>query len=174
MDIDQFIKVSKEGKDRGEFIMHRECGALVDLNPENGRAIGKMKTTITQRFEYRGVPFDVDCDNEFVFWCLKTDKGWKCKYYKDFYVKDKVVTIRPPTVEDSNRLNELFTPARLAKFPKGYMYLAVAQEEVAGHPVLKGLATWAKGEEYYKLMYAAMKDWLDGKEPYLDWPEPEE
>ncbi|KXJ88796.1 hypothetical protein Micbo1qcDRAFT_206942 [Microdochium bolleyi] len=48
--IDAFIEASKKGKSAGDFIMHRECGTMVDLNPATGRAVGKMKVTITQRF----------------------------------------------------------------------------------------------------------------------------
>ncbi|ERS98524.1 hypothetical protein HMPREF1624_05308 [Sporothrix schenckii ATCC 58251] len=33
-DIDAFINVSKEGKARGVFIQHRECGTLVELGPD--------------------------------------------------------------------------------------------------------------------------------------------
>ncbi|KAL2021750.1 hypothetical protein VTK56DRAFT_6693 [Thermocarpiscus australiensis] len=32
--------------------MHRECGTLVELSPQHGRAIGKMKATITHRFKF--------------------------------------------------------------------------------------------------------------------------
>jgi hypothetical protein len=59
--------------------MHRECGTLVDLNPETNRATGKMKITITQRFHKDGVPYDVDCDNVLIFFCLRTEKGWKAQ-----------------------------------------------------------------------------------------------
>ncbi|CAI4219015.1 unnamed protein product [Parascedosporium putredinis] len=48
--IDSFIAMSRKGKANGAFIQHRECGTLVELNPATGRAVGKMKATITQRF----------------------------------------------------------------------------------------------------------------------------
>lgn len=52
--------------------MHRENGTLVELNPKNGRACGKMKATITQRFffEKEGA-CDVECDCRFIFFCRK-------------------------------------------------------------------------------------------------------
>lgn len=164
--IDGFIEASKKGKAKGDFIMHRECGTLVDLNPAKDRAIGKMKTTITQRFAYKGVPYDIDCDNVFVFFCLRTDKGWKARYYKVFYARDKLVMVSPPTPEATRTLAELFTPQALAKYPEGYQYLAVAQHNI-GHPIDMKLPTWRN--EYYNKMYKAMKEWLEGKEVDLFW-----
>ncbi|EEY21637.1 catabolic 3-dehydroquinase [Verticillium alfalfae VaMs.102] len=69
--IDDFISISKAGKAAGAFIQHRECGTLVELNREAGRALGKMKATITQRFTSvdGGHAFDVDCDCRFLFFC---------------------------------------------------------------------------------------------------------
>ncbi|KAM0280237.1 hypothetical protein ACHAQH_004195 [Verticillium albo-atrum] len=69
--VDDFIAISKAGKAAGAFIQHRECGTLVELNREKGRALGKMKATITQRFASPdgGPGFDVDCDCRFLFFC---------------------------------------------------------------------------------------------------------
>ncbi|KAH8677829.1 hypothetical protein BX600DRAFT_450866 [Xylariales sp. PMI_506] len=164
--IDDFIAVSKEGKAKGDFIMHRECGTLVDLNPATNRAIGKMKTTITQRFEYEGVPFDVDCDNEFIFFCLKTEKGWKAQWYKVFYVRDKLVMVGPPTSDAVEKLAKLFSKENLDKYPDGYQYLAVAQHSI-GHPIETKLPTWKN--DFYEKMYKCMGEWLEGKDIDLFW-----
>lgn len=59
------IEVSKKGRANGNFIMHRECGTLVNLNQATGRAVGKARTPITQRFNGDGAEFDIDCDNRF-------------------------------------------------------------------------------------------------------------
>jgi hypothetical protein len=158
--------VSKEGKSRGDFIMHRECGTLVDLNPATDRAIGKMKTTITQRFSYEGVPYDVDCDNYFIFFCLRTDKGWKAQWYKVFYVKDKLVMVGPPTPDAVAKLAQLFSKDNLDKYPEGYQYLAVAQHSI-GHPIEMKLPTWRN--DYYQKMYKCMGEWLEGKDVNLAW-----
>jgi hypothetical protein len=71
--VDDFINISKAGKEKGVFIMHRECGTLAELNSSQGRAIGKMKATITHRFidEATGGQYDVDCDCRFIFFCEK-------------------------------------------------------------------------------------------------------
>jgi hypothetical protein len=146
--------------------MHRECGTLVDLNPTTDRAIGKMKTTITQRFEHQGVPYDVDCDNEFIFFCLRTKEGWKAQWYKVFYARDKLVMVGVPTQESVDKLAGLFTKEELDKYPEGYRYLAVAQHSI-GHPIAINLPTWRN--EYYTKMYEAMQDWLEGKDINLFW-----
>jgi hypothetical protein len=144
--IDDFIAISKKGKDSGDFIMHRECGTLVEYAPESGRAIGKMKATITQRFKTLasnetaqcpvGVEFDVDCDCRFIFFCLKDPEAggeWKAKYVKLFYEKDKVIPV------DGSRA-PVFARDLLDSFPEGYKYLGAAQSSL-GYPVTKHLPT---------------------------------
>lgn len=41
LSVDEFIRVSKEGRQRGDFIMHRENSTLVELNASKLHAIGK-------------------------------------------------------------------------------------------------------------------------------------
>lgn len=141
--------------------MHRELGTLVDLNPDNGRAIGKMKTTITQRFQLDGVEFDIDCDNRFIFFCRKyTTKSspevhvWKVQYYKVFYEKDKVVAVDGKTVPD-------FTQEELSKYPEGYKHLGAAQAKL-GHKILTDLPTMNNGG--FTKLCEAMDLWLRGEE----------
>lgn len=74
--IEDFIKVSKEGRARGDFIMHRENGTLADLNLAKERGIGKMKATITQRLTVKGVTIDVECDCRFIFFCKRIKGEW--------------------------------------------------------------------------------------------------
>jgi hypothetical protein len=140
--------------------MHRECGTLVDLNPSASRAVGKTKTTITQRFTMDGITFDVDCDNVFMFFCLKQGSEWKIKYYKVIYAKDKLVPVDGKTVPD-------FSKEELEKHPEGYRYLGVAQNRI-GHPIDDNLPTF-QNLALHKKMYGAIQDWLDGKEIDLFW-----
>lgn len=133
--------------------MHRENGTLVDLNPTTGRAIGKMKATITQRFNWDGVEFDVECDCRFINFCLKQGGDWKVVYIKLFYEKDRVTPADGQTVPKFDR-------AELEKYPKGYQYLAVAQAKL-GHPILNDLPTM-NNKAFYKL-YEAMDAWMEAR-----------
>ncbi|KAK3681111.1 hypothetical protein B0T22DRAFT_474019 [Podospora appendiculata] len=163
--VDDFIAISKAGKEKGVFIMHRECGTLAELgSPEHGRAIGKMKATITHRFvasDGSGSQFDVDCDCRFVFFCEKDGTAaWKARYVKLFYDKDKVVPVDGHTAPR-------FDKRELACYPEGYRYLGAAQARL-GYVIDLNLPTphdsrlWAK-------MYSEMEKWLDGEDVDLFW-----
>ncbi len=169
-----FIEKSKSGKAAGDFIMHRECGTLVELNATTQRAVGKMKATITQRFtmpargeggggdsrvpsSFEPVRFDVDCDCRFHFFCLKDKAGeWKVKYVKLIYEKDKVVPVdgtRAPT----------FRREILDQYPEGYKYLGAAQR-MLGHDIDGRLPT-PNDHGLWLDLYEKMQQWLDG------WPD---
>ncbi|KAF1352408.1 hypothetical protein BDV97DRAFT_397437 [Delphinella strobiligena] len=165
--IDDFIHLSKEAKNRGQLITHRECGTLVDLNPSTDRAIGKMKSTISQRFSHKGIPYDIDSDCEFIFFCVRTPtEGWKVQWKKVFYIKDKLVIVGVPTPGVTETMARLFNKESLDKHSRGYQYLAVAQASV-GHKIENKLPTWSNN--FYKRMYDAMHDWLEGDEVDLFW-----
>lgn len=170
--IDNFIEVSKQGKAAGAFIQHRECGTLVELNPEAGRALGKMKATITQRFiePGTGIEYDVDCDCRFLFFCEREDPtvalddggvlSWKTRYVKLVYEKDRIVPadgVHAPT----------FSPDILSTFPEGYRYLGAAQQLI-GYDIDLQLAT-VKDQATWKQMYVSMEKWLSGKDADLFW-----
>ncbi|KAI0480900.1 hypothetical protein GGR56DRAFT_688302 [Xylariaceae sp. FL0804] len=171
--IDRFIEVSKQGKARGDFIMHRECGTLVDLNPSTGRAVGKMKATITQRFTLppsspgvEPVVFDVDCDSRFQFFCQRTGPPgggeWRVKYVKLIYDKDKVVAV------DGGRAVPAFAPQALARYPAGYRYLGAAQA-LLGHdvdarlPTIQSESDPGAANASWLDMYEKAGQWLDGR-----------
>ncbi|KAB5511653.1 hypothetical protein GE09DRAFT_981721 [Coniochaeta sp. 2T2.1] len=177
--IDGFIEVSKKGKSQGAFIMHRECGTLVELNSDRTRAVGKMKATITQRFSMPAdqgtrlltppsndgdgkVEYDVDCDCRFIFFSEKEkdasgDDAWKTHYVKLDYDKDKVVPADGKTAP-------VFTAAELDAYPEGYKYLGAAQARL-GYPIDVNLPT--PRNEFWWKMYECMEKWLDGEDPGL-------
>ncbi|KAF7917746.1 hypothetical protein EAE99_009122 [Botrytis elliptica] len=157
--IDDFISVSKEGRKNRDFIMHRENGALVDLNLL-GRAIGKMKATITQRFVIEDTSIDVEYDCRFIFWCIVEDGECKVEYNCLFYEKDKVIAA------DGKNLPGIFTKEELEKYPEGYRYLAFAQHKI-GHSILEDSPT-IMGRPFGK-MYDAMAAWLRGEDVDLNW-----
>ncbi|OHE96590.1 catabolic 3-dehydroquinase [Colletotrichum orchidophilum] len=169
--IDDFIRISIAGKLSGAFIMHRECGTLVELNPEADRAVGKMKATITQRFKHPdGYEYDVDCDCRFLFFCEKETGGqegddageteekemrrdWRAAYVKLVYEKDKIVAvdgIKAPVFADDV----------LARYPAGYKYLGAAQSTL-GYEIDVKLVTGGDGRACYK-MYQSIERWLEG------------
>lgn len=157
--IDEFIKVSIQGRQNGDFIAHRENGTLANVNLERGRGIGKMKATITQRFIFQGIPIDIDCDCRFIFFCVLEENDWKAQHVKLFYEKDKVVPVDGKTVPD-------FPKSELEKYTPGYQYLAVAQHSL-GHPILKDLPN--ANNQGFEEMYKAMADWIQGHSIDLFW-----
>lgn len=179
--VDEFIAISKAGKEKGVFIMHRECGTLVELGPGNNRAIGKMKATITHRFQFDPAianasgtnntsgttggaamaEFDVDCDCRFIFFCEKdpATNQWKAQYVKLFYEKDKVVPVDGFTAPR-------FSREELERIPRGYQYLGAAQARL-GYQIDLELPT--AGGLLWSRMYGEMERWLDGHQVDLFW-----
>lgn len=154
--------------------MHRECGTLTELNPAHGRAIGKMKATITHRFKFSPPSsepsdvstgstheFDVDCDCRFIFFCQKNPSTgeWKAQYVKLFYEKDKVVPVDGHTAPR-------FTKDELEVYPQGYRYLGAAQARL-GYGIDLHLPTAAG--ELWERMYGEMEKWLEGAKVDLFW-----
>lgn len=149
--------------------MHRENGTLVELEQTTGRAIGKMKATITQRFtcaqtaDTPGFSYDVDCDCRYLFFCKKGAREadeWKIEYVKIIYEKDKLCPV------DGKSL-PTFTPDELSNYPVGYRYLGASQARL-GHRINTQLATLE--EPYWSKMYECMENWLGGQDdPGLFW-----
>ncbi|KAK4196419.1 hypothetical protein QBC40DRAFT_9283 [Triangularia verruculosa] len=189
--VDEFISISKAGKEKGVFIMHRECGTLVELGKDRSRAIGKMKATITHRFRFspssssNGAPatangtngshhahghvpgedeyeFDVDCDCRFIFFAEKNEST--NNEWKARYVK--LFYEKDKVVPVDGFTAPRFSKAELERIPTGYKYLGAAQARL-GYEIDLDLPT-ASGELWDR-MYGEMEKWLDGEKVDLFW-----
>src|ERR1700733_7851704 len=54
----EFIRVSREGFERGVRILHFLGGSSIDINQDQDRAIAQTKMTISQRAQVHGVSCD--------------------------------------------------------------------------------------------------------------------
>jgi hypothetical protein len=136
-----FIRVSKEGWDKGVSILHFLGGTSIDLDGD--RAIAQTKMTISQRAAVHGVTCDIVCTGRFYDFLEKRAGKWGVVLRQPIYEKDRLDPIDP-----SARL-ELDT-AKLSGFPVGYRHLAYAQEEI-GYRVKRDMPglTGPKVDELY-------------------------
>jgi hypothetical protein len=146
----EFIRVSKEGFERGVSILHFLGGFTCDVAGD--RAISQVKMTINQRADVDGVLVDVVCTGRFYDFLEKRQGRWGIVRRQPIYEKDRMDPIDPAA-----RL--ALDPARLASFPEGYRHLGYLQSKV-GFTVktdLPGL----RGPAVEKL-YAEGAAWLAG------------
>ncbi len=148
---DEFIRVSREGWDRGVSILHFLGGSAVDLQGQ--RAVAQTKMTISQRASVHAVLVDVVCTGRFYDFLEKRDGRWAIVLRQPIYEKDRMDPVSP-----SARLE--LDPTQLALFPEGYRHLAYLQSQI-GYKVktdMPGL----KGAEVTAL-YARGARWLQGE-----------
>jgi hypothetical protein len=152
-----FIKVSKEGFDKGVSILHFLGGTSVDLKGD--RAIAQTKMTINQRAQVEGVWVDVVCTGRFYDFFEKRAGRWAIVRRQPIYEKDRMDVLDPSV---SLKLDA----ALLASFPEGYRHLAYLQSRIGFKikPDMPGL----KGE-VVQALYARGAKWLAG-EPAWDAP----
>ena len=147
---DEFIKVSREGFERGVRILHFLGGISIDL--AGPRAVSQTKMTISQRAEVEGVECDVVCTGRFYDFLEKRDGRWGIVLRQPIYEKDRIDPVDPTRAPKLD-------PGRLARFPVGYRHLAYLQVGI-GYPVktdMPGLT----GSEVERL-YARGASWLKG------------
>ena len=147
---DEFIRVSREGWDKGVSILHFLGGCSIDL--AGNRAIAQTKMTISQRGDVDGVRCDVVCTGRFYDFIEKRAGKWGVVLRQPIYEKDRIDPIDPSV---SLELDEKL----LGSFPEGYRHLAYIQTKIGykvkpDMPGLKGPAVHA--------LYARGKAWLDG------------
>ncbi len=148
---DDFIRVSREGFDRGVSILHFLGGMSIDL--KGARAIAQTKMTIAQRAPVHEVPCDVVCTGRFYDFLEKRDGKWGVVLRQPIYEKDRL-----DPVDSSARVAP--DPDILARFPEGYRHLAYLQSGL-GFKVktdMPGL----KGPEV-EALYRRGASWLAGE-----------
>jgi len=150
----EFIRVTKEGWEKGVFILHFLGGCSVDVNGE--RAIAQTKMTISQRGMVEGVAgpvlCDVVCTGRFYDFVAKHEGAWKVLHRQPIYEKDRIDPVDP-----SAQLK--LDTAALAGLPEGYRHLAYIQLRL-GYPVKLDMPM-LKGSVVEEL-YRRGKRWLDG------------
>jgi hypothetical protein len=146
-----FIRVSKEGWEKGVSILHFLGGCSIDLKGD--RAITQTKMTISQRAAVHDVVCDIVCTGRFYdFWEKRAGK-WGLVLRQPIYEKDRLDPLDPAA--------ELkLDAARLNGFPIGYRHLAYAQEAI-GYRVKRDMPGLT-GQEVDRL-YARGRAWLNGE-----------
>jgi SnoaL-like domain len=147
-----FIRVSREGFERGVSILHFLGGVSIDLAGE--RAIAQTKMTISQRATVQGVECDVVCTGRFYDFIERRRTGWGIVLRQPIYEKDRLDPVDPAAALTLNA--EL-----LERFPVGYRHLAYVQSRIGfdvkrDMPGLVGPAV--------ERLYRRGADWLAGGE----------
>jgi hypothetical protein len=146
-----FIRVSREGWDRGVSILHFLGGISVDISGH--RAIAQTKMTISQRASVADVLCDVVCTGRFYDFLEKRKGRWGIVIRQPIYEKDRLDPVAPGSKPDIDT-------TLLASFPEGYRHLAYAQEAI-GYRVKRDMPG-LKGPEVERL-YRFGADWLAGR-----------
>lgn len=145
-----FIRVSREGWEKGVSILHFLGGSAIEVNGD--RAIAQTKMTISQRGLVDGVLCDVVCTGRFYDYVLKVDGEWKVRHRQPIYEKDRVDPVDPAA---NLRLNQ----ALLATLPEGYRHLTYIQQNI-GYTVKMDMPM-LKGPQVHAL-YKHGQAWLGG------------
>jgi len=128
----EFIRVSREGFERGVSILHFLGGTSIDLAgeaPPSGaadsphqRGIAQTKMTISQRAQVHGVECDVVCTGRFYDF-LEKRGHWGIVLRQPIYEKDRLDPVDPAATLTLDR-------DTLAHFPLGYRHLAYVQTQI--------------------------------------------
>jgi SnoaL-like domain len=146
-----FIRVSREGWERGVSILHFLGGTSIDLAED--RAVAQTKMTISQRAAVHDVLCDVVCTGRFYDFFERRDGRWAIVLRQPIYEKDRLDPVDPGAVL-------ALDAAVLARFPAGYRHLAYLQVGIgyAVKPDMPGLTGPA-----VDALYARGASWLAGE-----------
>jgi hypothetical protein len=152
----EFIRVTREGWDRGVSILHFLGASAIEVAGD--RAIAQTKMTISQRGMVEGrdgpVLCDVVCTGRFHDFVVRHEGQWKLLHRQPIYEKDRIDPVDPTA---QLRLDQTL----LATFPEGYRHLAYIQTRIGykvkmDMPMLKGAAVQS--------LYQRAARWLAGGE----------
>ncbi len=149
---DDFIRVSREGFERGVRILHFLGGTSLEVSAP--RAVAQTKMTITQRADVEGVECDVVCTGRFYDFLETRGGRWGIVLRQPIYEQDRIAPVDPSATLRLDR-------AQLESFPVGYRHLAYLQTGLGFQvkPDMPGL----KGPEV-EALYASGARWLAGEE----------
>ena len=148
---EDFIRVTREGWDKGVSILHFLGGSSVDV--AGTRAISQTKMTISQRGPVEGVLCDVLCTGRFYDFFEERNGRWGLVHRQPIYEKDRIDPLDPSATV-------VFDAKQLAAFPEGYRHLAYIQTRI-GYTVKMDMPM-LKGPEVLDL-YRRGAAWLAGK-----------
>lgn len=148
---EDFIRVSREGWDRGVRILHFLGGTSIDLRGD--RAVAQTKMTIDQRALVEGVLCDVVCTGRFYDFLERRDGRWAIVLRQPIYEKDRLDPVDPAVIP-------ALDPAILASLPEGYRHLAYLQLGL-GYDVKRDMPG-LQGPEVERLLQRGQR-WLDGE-----------
>src|SRR5215831_17459446 len=104
----EFIKISRDGFERGVRILHFLGGSNVEI--QGDRAIAQTKMTITQRASVHDTLVDVLCTGRFYDFFERRNERWAIVLRRLFYEMDRMHVIDP-----SKQVT--LDPELLASFP---------------------------------------------------------
>jgi len=117
----EFIRVSREGFERGVRILHFLGGCTVDVAGD--RAVAQTKMTITQRAAVHSVECDAVCTGRFYDLLERRAGRWGIVLRQPIYEIDRLDPVTPGPAP-------ALDPEQLAVFPVGYRHLAYVQTEL--------------------------------------------
>ena len=150
-----FIRVSREGFERGVSILHFLGGTSIDLAGD--RAVAQTKMTISQRATVHEVECDVVCTGRFYDFLERRGGRWGIVLRQPIYEKDRLDPVNPTAMLELD--DEL-----LRRFPVGYRHLAYVQTGI-GYEVKRDMPGLV-GPELQRL-YRRGAGWLAGHERNL-------
>lgn len=148
---DEFIRVSREGWERGVSILHFLGGMSIEIAAH--RALAETKMTISQRARVHDVWCDVVCTGRFYDFFEKRGGRWGLVLRQPIYEKDRMDPVDPAATLQLD-------PQLLGRFPEGYRHLAYLQTNIGYKikPDMPGL----KGAEV-EALYERGRQWLNGQ-----------